>query len=80
MVGRATFLVGRQSATIVVMHLHVETARTPRHDLADTAHTDNAEALAGDLLAHHERRAPAIPVAAAHQGVAFGRAPCRTEQ
>ena len=49
------------------MNLHVEPARSARDDAPDPTHAQDAESLAGDLRAHHERRAPVLPQALAHK-------------
>jgi hypothetical protein len=67
------------SSAIVVMNRHVEATCARRDHLADPAHTEDTEALAGDLPADHERRAPVLPQLVAHDMFAFAGAPRRAQ-
>ena len=50
---------------------HVEPARPAGHDAAHPAHAQDAEPLARDLRADHERGAPVLPPPFAHELFAF---------
>ena len=68
------FDIGVQAAAVVVMHLHPEGTRAPRHGLTDPAHAQNAQAPPRDAPAHEGGRRPAFPAAFLHHGHAFGQA------
>ena len=62
-------------APVVIMHREAEALGPARHRLADAAHADDAQALAPDAMAQHRGRAPAGPVAGAHQVLALAQPP-----
>ena len=55
------------------MHIHAKTTRALCHYLTNTAHTDDTQTSTADLFANHERGAPEVPLASAHQAVALDR-------
>ena len=63
----------------MVVDVHVEAARPPGEGLADPAHAEDPEALAGDVDAEHEHRVPPVPAAAPHESVALRSPPGRRE-
>ena len=68
-----------QAMPVVVVDFHVEAARSSRHDLADPAHADDAQAFSGQLDPELADRTPVRPgVGAQHAGALVGT-PCRTE-
>ncbi len=71
---RALLEVGRQPAAVGIVDLHAEGARPVGGRLADAAHAEDTESLAGNVGAHELRRRPADPVVGPQHGRAFVRA------
>ena len=67
--GRPLLLLRREATAVVVVDGHVEAPRPPGEGLADPAHAEDPEALAGHVGAEHEQGVPAVPGAAPHEAV-----------
>ncbi len=67
--GGAVFLLGRQAVAGVVEDRHAEAAGAAGHRLADSAHAQQSQRLAGDADAQQVPLADAVPPAGAHQRV-----------
>ena len=77
---RALFEVGRQAAAVAVVDLHAEGPGPVGHGLADAAHAEDAQPLAGDVHAHELGRRPAHPVVGPQHGRALVGAPRGAQQ
>ena len=77
---RALLEVGRQAAAVAVVDLHAEGARALGHRLADAAHAQDTESLAGNVHAHELGRRPAHPVVGAEHVHALVGAAGGTQQ
>jgi hypothetical protein len=75
-IGRLEFAldVAMDALAVVIVDGKAEAARALRQRLADAAHADDAHALALQPRAQHRGRAPAGPLAGAHQP--FAPHPC----
>ena len=67
----AKFEFRRQPAPVVIVNLHVEATRAPGHDLADSAHPQDAQALAGHLNTQLKGSTPFGPGIGANLVFAF---------
>ncbi len=68
----------RHFRTIMKHHIHTKPVMAaPRNRLADAAHADDPHSLAANMHPQHLHRMPTLPLTAAHQPLAFARAPCR---
>ncbi len=81
MIGRLKFRfgIGVDPPAIVVVDAHVKAAGAPGDGLTDSAHAEDAEALAGDPVAEHPGRRPTGPLAGAQGPLALGQ-PARHRQ